>query len=148
MSGREVEIMGRIFAAFVALFLAAAVAQAGEKMGPLPPGAISQSEAGPSDELVGYLALDPRLIEGQLPHGVRFLTLEEKAKEWPRLAKYLEQHPERRAWVWSFYEIILLRAARYDAKVGHFDNGGMAVWYVEVAQTDAAEKRPLGDQYL
>lgn len=138
----------RVLLAVVALALAP-LAHAGERMGPLPSGAIARSVAGPSDELVGYLAFDPRLVADKLPRGARFATLQDKAAHWKSLAAYLEHHPERRDWAWSYYEIILLRAARYDRVAGRFgDGGGMAVWYAELAPVDAADPRPHGEQSL
>lgn len=139
--------------AFGGLILAAMLwclsdASAGERMGPLPAGALSRSVAGPSDELVGYLAFDPETVKAQLPKGTRFSTLQEKAEHWPWLSAYLARHPERRAWAWSFYEVILLRAARYDGEIGRFGRGGMALWYAELTRTDTADPRPRGDQYL
>src|SRR6185295_287287 len=124
--------------------------RAGTELGPLPEGGIAHSSAGPSDELIGFLLFDPALIADRVPAGVRLRTLEEKARGWPRLAAYLEQHPERRQWAWSFYEIIGIRAARYDDLAAQFDagRGGMAVWYPELERTDTSETRPLGVQNL
>lgn len=127
----------------------ASQAEAGLRMGALPEGALSRSVAGPSDELVGYIAFDPRLVADQLPAGLRFVPLQEKAEHWPYLQAYLQRHPERAGWVWSYYEVILLRAARYDRVRGDFGrSGGMALWYADVAREDVSDPRPQGDQSL
>ena len=131
----------------LAVFLGAApTARAGTELGPLPAGGTSHSSAGPSAELIGFLLFDPALIADRVPAGVRLRTLAEKAHGWPRLTAYLDEHPERRAWAWSFYEIIGIRAARYDGVPAKFDagRGGMAVWYPELVRTDDSESRPLG----
>ena len=135
---------------FAVAALTAAPAPAGERLGPLPAGEIARSAAGPSDEMIGYLLFDPAPVAPRLPPGVRFLTLAEKAEGWPRLAAYLKAHPDRRAWAWSFYEIIGIRAARY----GHVSarvrggRGGMAVWYPELVRIDGTDPRPRGTQDL
>ncbi|MBV9884493.1 MAG: hypothetical protein JO276_15905 [Sphingomonadaceae bacterium] len=128
----------------------ASAATAGQRLGPLPPGAIAHSIAGPSDQMIGYLAFDPAPLAALLPPGVRFRTLGEKAADYPGLARYVARHPERRGWAWSFFEIIGISAARYDRVAAHFrgGRGGMAVWYPELARTDGADRRPLGDQNL
>lgn len=144
-------LLGCWLAAFavVILLLTAADARAGLRMGPLPDGALSRSVAGPSDELVGYIAFDPRLVQDRLPPGLRFVTLREKAAGWPYLQAYLQRHPDRAEWAWSYYEVILLRAARYDRVAGRFGaDGGMALWYADVARDNLDDPRPRGDQSL
>lgn len=133
-----------------ALFAAGGIAQGGTELGRLPSGGIARSSAGPADELIGFLLFDPSAIAARVPAGVRLRTLAEKARDWPKLAAYLEQHPGRRGWAWSFYEIIGIHAARYDNVTAHFDDGrgGMAVWYPEVVQIGPADSRALGEQNL
>src|SRR5690349_11770144 len=101
------------------LFLGPAVA--GTALGELPPEPLSRSSSGPSDELIGFLLFDPARIQDRLPPGIRFRTLEDKAREWPRLSAYLQAHPGRRSWAWSIYEIIGIHAARYDSVSANFD---------------------------
>lgn len=134
----------------LAAVAAASPAGAGQRLGPLPPGAIAHSRAGPSNEMIGYLAFDPAPLAGRLPPGVHFRTLAEKAADYPGLARYLVRHPGRRGWAWSFFEIIGIRAARYDRIAARFHGGrgGMAVWYPELAPTDGADPPPVGDQNL
>lgn len=134
----------------LALLLGSPPSFAGTELGALPDGAVATSSAGPADELIGVLLFDPRLVADRVPAGVRLATLAEKARTWPRLATYLETHPERRGWAWSIYEIIGIRAATYDAVSAHFDggHGGMAVWYPAVTRTDDSDPRPTGDQNL
>jgi hypothetical protein len=131
--------------------LAAAIACASPalaeiRLGPLPPGEVARSSAGPADEIIGYLAFDPGPVADRLPAGMRFHTLAEKAGEWPHLARYLEAHPERRGWAWSFYEVIGVRAARYDRVGARFQGGrgGMTVWYAELVPTGPKDPRTRG----
>ena len=134
----------------LAAALVASAAPAGQRLGPLPPGSVARSAAGPSDEMIGYLAFDPAPVAARVPPGLRFRTLAEKAADYPGVARYLAAHPERAGWAWSFFEIIGIRAARYDRIAGHFrgGRGGMAVWYPDMVRTDHADPRPLGDQDL
>lgn len=126
----------------------ASTAWAGQRLGPLPPGAVARSTAGPADEIIGYLAFDPAPLAARVPPGVRFRTLAEKAAEFPGIARYLAAHPERRGWAWSYFEIIGIRAARYDSRAARYrgGRGGMAVWYADMVRTDSADPRPLGDR--
>ncbi len=126
------------------------VAAAGTELGTLPPQQLAQSTAGPADELIGFLLFDPSRIQDRIPRGMRLRTLEEKSRDWPRLAAYLEAHPDRRGWAWSVYEVIGIHAARYDSLDARFDSGrgGMAVWYPEVTAIGEADPRALGEQIL
>ncbi len=134
----------------IAVLSACPVARAGTELGALPPGAVATSSSGPASELIGFLLFDPAAIADRVPTGIRLTTLEEKARAWPRLATYLEKHPDRRAWAWSFFEIIGIEKATYDNVDARFDGGrgGMVVWYPEVRQVDAADDRPIGTQSL
>lgn len=125
-------------------------ATAGTELGSLPPGEIARSSAGPSDELIGFLAFDPGIVAARIPPGLRLRTLAEMAHRWPRLADYLVKHPGRSGWAWSHFEIIGIHAAKYDAMDARFGpgHGGMAVWYAEVVRDDESDSRPLGDQNL
>lgn len=134
----------------LAALICIAPAFGGTDLDALPPEPLSGSSSGPADELIGFLLFDPARIQDRLPPGLRLRTLAEKARDWPRLAAYLVDHPERRAWAWSIYEIIGIHAARYDSMPARFDDGrgGMAVWYPEVVAVGTADPRALGGQNL
>jgi hypothetical protein len=61
------------------------------------------------------------------------------------VAAYVQEHPERAGWAWSYFEIIGLKEMAYDgmkARLGR--NGGMAVWYASLRRIDRSDPRPKG----
>jgi hypothetical protein len=138
---------------FLAALLALSVAAPGwadvSGLDELPAGALSHSEMGPASEFVLYVTLDPALIKGRLPPGLRYRTLEEMSAKSPEIAEYLASHPERRTWVHTYFEIIGSPHMVYDGVAARFGaTGGMAVWYAPVVRLDKSDKRPRGFQQV
>jgi hypothetical protein len=126
------------------LCAAAAAAQAVE-LGPLPPGAVSESHMGPADEFIVHIVFDPAPFRSSLADGTAFNRLDQVAKFDADVAAYVKAHPDRSGWAWSFFEVIGLQDMDYDgvkARLGR--EGGMAVWYASLRRLDRSDPRPKG----
>jgi hypothetical protein len=131
-------------AALVAMGAAGGASSAVE-LGPLPAGAVSESHMGPADEFIVYIVFDPAPFQAMVPEGMAFLRLDQLSKHNPDLAAYVQAHPDRAGWAWSFFEIIGLKDIDYDGVQGRLGrDGGMAVWYASLRRIDRSDERPKG----
>lgn len=142
-----VTCLSRVIGSAVVVLFAACAHRGPSSLGPLPPGAISHSEAGPTAEVILYIAVDPAVLRERVPAGLRLRTLKERAERDPDVAAYLEERPEHATWASSFFEIIRSDYLEYDG-VRSGPGTSYAVWYVYVARTDETDPQPRGGQML
>jgi hypothetical protein len=119
----------------IAFLCCAALAPLAAQTPALPEGARTVWIVRQPQELVTWLAFDPRTVQSCLPQTLRFITVGELATGGAGWAKgYLSTHPDRGAWGVSFLEILRAGTFTLDGRTpGWPKEGGMALWCARVA---------------